>query len=329
MQLLDALTEVDDSDILKTRFVQELTKYKWNQLWAVTLLHTLLYAALLAALTWMTFLKDMTYELPSYLFLCLNAIFLLYEVIQMISGGFLEYWKDPWNYVDVVRIVFSVWFGVSRNKDLNLAVVALCFFRGFTFFRTFKLTRMFVRLTLDVVQEMYSFLIILAYSTLSFGMIYAVLFNVSSPVEAWTMGYMILMGDYTTEGFGFIQWLCFTAVTLVNIIIMLNLLISILGDAYGKAQECALVNDTLGQLYLILEYESLMFWQRKVKSLTVLHICQCEELQEEDEERSYLDSQFDKVLKRMDCQFERVTGQIARLEGRLDTLEDGLKVKTQ
>lgn len=329
VQLLSALTEVENTDILKTRFVQELTRYKWNQLWTVTFLHTLLYTALLVVLIWMTFLRDATYELPSCLFLSLNGIFILYEVLQMITGGLLEYWKDPWNYVDVVRMVFSVWFGVSSNEDLNLLVVALCFFRGFTFFRTFKMTRMFVLLILDVVYEMHSFLIILAYSTLSFGMIYAVLFNLSSPVQAWTMGYMVLMGDYTTEGFGFIQWLCFTAVTLVNIIIMLNLLISVLGDAYGKAQECALVNDTLAQLYLILEYESLIFWQRQQKSRTVLHICQCEEPKEEDEERSYLDGQFEKVIQRMDSQFDRVNGQIAQLQGRLDTFEGVFRAKTQ
>jgi len=235
--------------------------------------------------------------------------------VQMISGGILDYWQDPWNYIDVIRAVSSVWFGFSPNEDwrLNLVVVLMCFFRGFTFFRTFKMTRMFVRLTLDVVSEMYSFLIILAYSTLSFGMIYAVLFDVSSPVEAWTMGYMILMGDYTTEGFGFIQWLCFTAVTLVNIIIMLNLLISILGDAYGKAQELSLVNDTLAQLNLVLEYESLMFWRQNVKNSTVLNICQSEERQDEDEERSYFDGHFAKISE----QFTELKGRMDKLEGAL------------
>lgn len=295
--------------------MQELIHYKWNQFWPITFFHTVLYAALLVVLTWATFLDDKTYDLPHFLFLGLNAFFILYEVVQMISGGFLDYWRDPWNYIDVIRAVSSVWFGLSRSEDwrLNLIVVVLCFFRGFTFFRTFKMTRMFVRLTLDVVKEMYSFLIILAYSTLSFGMIYAVLFNVSSPVEAWTMGYMILMGDYTTEGFGFVQWLCFTAVTLVNIIIMLNLLISILGDAYGKAQELSLVNDTLAQLSLVLEYESLMFWRQHLEGSTVLNICQSEERQDEDEERNYFDSQFDKIGQ-----------QLSDLKGRMDKLEVAL-----
>lgn len=114
------------------------------------------------------------------------------------------------------------------------------------------------------------------------------------------MGYMILMGDYTTEGFGFIQWLCFTAVTLVNIIIMLNLLIFILGDAYGKAQEASLVNDTLGQLNVILEYESLMFWRGQVKQVSVLSICQSEEQEEHDEERSYFSGQFAELKERQD-----------------------------
>jgi hypothetical protein len=244
--------------------------------------------------------------------LVLNAFFVAYEITQMISGGVSDYWKDPWNYVDVVRAASAIWFGISCSNDwgLNLVVVAMCFFRGFTFFRTFKMTRMFVRLTLDVVGEMYSFLIILAYSTLSFGMIYAVLFQVSSPVEAWTIGYMILMGDYSTEDSGFIQWLCFTSVTLVNIIIMLNLLISILGDAYARAQEYALVNDTLAQLNVILEYESLMFWRKHSKQVSVLTICQEEVREEQDEDRDYFDSQFAKVFE----QSAEVRGRLARVE---------------
>ena len=164
---------------------------------------------------------------------------------------------------------------LEGQRYVELLAVCMCFFRGFTYFRTFKMTRMFVRLTLEVVKEMYTFLIIVAYSTIAFGMMYAVLVPnvIDSAFKAWMTAYELLMGTYTTEGFNGLQWLCFTSASLVNVIIMLNLLIAILGDAYEQAQLSAKENDTLEMLRIVIEYESMIFWRRSSGSPSVLVKC--------------------------------------------------------
>ena len=61
---------------------------------------------------------------------------------------------------------------------------------------------------------------------------------------------------------------------ITNIIITLNLLISILGNAHEKTQMSVRENDLFLMLGLVTEYESLMFWRRIDGTSTVIVSCQ-------------------------------------------------------
>ena len=61
---------------------------------------------------------------------------------------------------------------------------------------------------------------------------------------------------------------------IINVIIMLNFLASILGDAYEKTQMSVRENELYLILGLISEYESLLFWRRSTGTATVLFACE-------------------------------------------------------
>jgi hypothetical protein len=74
--------------------------------------------------------------------------------------------------------------------------------------------------------------------------------------------YELDMGAFGTENYDLLDWICFVFASIVNIIIMLNLLISILGDAFSRVSEKADEADATEMLHIIVELETLMVWKR-------------------------------------------------------------------
>jgi len=54
---------------------------------------------------------------------------------------------------------------------------------------------------------------------------------------------MVILGDFNTDDFGsvsvFVVWFLFIVCTVLNMIILLNLLISIIGEAFGNINQNA------------------------------------------------------------------------------------------
>ena len=59
----------------------------------------------------------------------------------------------------------------------------------------------------------------------------------------------------------------------MNPIIMINLLISILGDTYGTVKDEEVTNDAQELISLVLESELLLFWRRNRTDKAYLHVC--------------------------------------------------------
>jgi len=326
--LLRALEQCTDSRVLTTELVSTLIEQKWQALWLLTLGMTTLYVILLLTLVCMQFSK-FSLLLLKPLFVVLNVFFLAYEGVQAVVSG-KQYLRDAWNSVDIVRgILALVWIIQVQveqeprepREHLHFLVVALCFVRGFTFFRTFKMTRLFVRMTLEVIKEIYSFLAILLYSTFAFGLMYSSLnpVKLDSLGKAWAVAYELIMGQFNNSEYEFTQWLCFTVASLLNVIIMLNLLISILGDAYERAQMSAKENDLSEMLRLVIEYESMLIWRRACGQPCVVIKC-C------SNNGAAVTDEWEGRLSRM---IKGVNEEISGLEGRLNSRMDGVESRLQ
>jgi len=194
--------------------------------------------------------------------------------------------------------------------------VALCLLRGFTYFRSFRMTRLFVYMTMAVIKEMYSFLFIMAYSVFAFGVCTSVLLGHTTLGESWTSAFSLILGDFDSSAFGFLEWAVFSCAAIINVVIMLNLLVSILGDAYGMTQMSVRENDLYMMLELVNEYESLMFWCRSTGTPVIMFTCD----RALDTESADWAGQVSKITEKVRKEIGKATETI---ESRVEELKEG------
>jgi len=308
LELIAALQDCEDKTVLTSPYLTLLIESKWEYFYYYTLTLTILYAVMLASLVMILFQSWNPVPL-SCIFLTINGFFILYELAQALTSS-SSYWLDPWNYIDAFRGFLCMFWGVlilldqelaflgeDYQKNVRLVVSLLCFLRGFTYFRSFRMTRLFVYLTLAVVKEMYSFLIIMAYSVFCFGVCTSILLGHANIGVSWTTAFSLILGDFDSSTFGALEWGVFMCAALINVIIMLNLLVSILGDAYEKTQMSVRENDLYLMLGLISEYESLFCWRRNTGTPTILFSCSNAQIEESVQEWAGLTVDIKSAMK--------------------------------
>ena len=264
------------TQLLSTPFLETLLQAKWNALLPLALTLASLYALMMLNLIALVFLYWRVDVLAAFFFV-LNCLLLGYEFLQVI-GGRRAYLSDTWNAIDLLRGVLSLIWASCLFADINpqylrLFVVILCFLRGFTYFRTFAPMRIFVNIVLSVATQIYSFLLLLAYSVFAFGVMASIMSEDGHATTSWTSAFNILLGSFDNDTFGITQWVIFVASNLVNVIVMLNLLISIIGDAYDRAQITLAENDRHEMFLVVLEFEAILFWRRNSGVPTIMAKC--------------------------------------------------------
>jgi hypothetical protein len=271
------------------------------------------------------------------LFIAINIFFFLFEIYQAFTTG-LSYFMDFWNYIDIIRSpVCITWAILTLMKYegnlldvLTLITNLLCWVRGLTYFRTFKPTRVFVRMVIEVTKNTSSFLILLAYTTLAYG---TLMLASSEPEGRLTFmdnmlrAYLLDLGDFDYEGFTNSKWIVFFIASIINCIIMLNLLISILGDSYAEVQETLIESDYSQMLDVIVEFEKLMIWNRNKGDRVYLQICRDPEDEDEGLDLENQVKNINKGIKHIHEVIELSLKQHqAAIKNELEKLEDSQKV---
>ena len=232
--------------------------------------------------------QELLYKISLIGFIALNCFFLLYELYQSITTG-LSYFNDIWNYMDIIRCPMCISWGVLLMLDytsfdyyhaLMIATNLLCWVRGLTYFRTFKYTRIFVSMVLEVTRDTSSFLILLFYTTLAYGTLIAAAAEHEGFFMTLGSAYSLDLTDFNTDGFTATQWVVFVIASIINCIIMLNLLISILGDSYERIQLSLIESDYSQMLEIIIELEKLMVWNRNKG--TPVYLQECKVVEDEE-----------------------------------------------
>ena len=265
INFLESLLKCEYPEIFRTKFVQTLLRDKWQTVtWAIYA-QGMLYILYLVMLSFycIVFVDSHTYL--GVLFI-VHVLLFMYEVIQ-IATDFYDYWKDVWNILDQLRGIsfslyaFCLWFGESDSTIL-LIVIIFSWTRGISYFRMFEGTRYMVRLLSEVIKDMQVFFIILFYSTLAFSFI----LYLNNPKYTFskyvTVSYRLDLGDFENDYEGMFDWIIFFLATVINPLIMLNLLISIMSDTYSKVQETNDIANYQELTEMIIEIEKLMFWKR-------------------------------------------------------------------
>lgn len=194
-----------------------------------------------------------------YLF---SIYFLTNEVRQLFLGG-LEYFKSVWNYSDLlppmlIIITVSLKLNTYYNADYNpnnivytihSVATLLMWTKLLYFLRIFKSTGYLVRTLTDVIYDMKVFLLILFIVYFGFGEAFLRLSENSGDsaflqnyAYAWVFSFRLSVGDNATDTFDYtIQpttiWILFVITGILTNIVMLNLLISIISDSFGRINE--------------------------------------------------------------------------------------------
>ena len=218
----------------------------------------------------------------------------------MYTGGIIEYISEFWNWIDITRaLLFNVycvfvWFGQEGDNVNTIFVFTLLFswFRGITYFKIFERTRYLIKLIMEASVDIVAFFILLFYTTVAFALVMQSLdLDKNIPPEDelnlfqfFLNSYKQNLGDLPDDPVSFLTWILFFIITIINPVIMLNLLISIMGDTYGRVKEGKVIADSRELSEMILEVETLMYWNKPVKTVSFLKIvCHESELDVEEE----------------------------------------------
>ena len=294
---LESLLACPNQFIFKTDYIREFVLYKWGYLKWILMPQALVYFVYILCLSvYLIFFQGNEASLLLIIF-TLNIFLALYEVFQMsLTQGM--YFKDIWNYIDFLRITFCIVYSVCVWTDVNdfigkqllVSLTFLSMVRGISYFRLFDNTRYMINLLKEVIKDMQSFLILLGYSTYSFALIYFIMvnnvikYNPNPEHEAQTFSYyvtdsyLLSLGQFSTDNYGAFEWVIFFFASVINPLIMLNLLISIMGDTFGRVkqeQDIANMQELTG---MVIEGEYLLFCKRNNGRKMYMQICKEEEL---------------------------------------------------
>lgn len=281
IQMLKNIADCPNRLISRASVILIIVRSRWSNFWYFILLLTFVYWANLGVMIWLL-VEDTTDSSALAIYIVLNFVLLFYELIQMFSAGIREY-ISFWNLVDLARvgiciswIIISVYVGEEHVYYLSYVMVIFNFVRGLSGFRAFDSTRFYVRLIVRALLDTIPFIVIFLYTTLFFGTL-----NWSSDdkyrtdkfVQLWKTPYELSMGNFVNSEKLDLNFGYFMLTSLLNVIIILNLLISILGDSYDRFQAEAIEIGNLEMVELILEIETLMFWRRNYNERKYIQVC--------------------------------------------------------
>lgn len=289
IDLLKAILESTNKEVLKSEFIQSLVSNRWDEvkLWiyAYTFLmwlNLVLLIILSADFSWISLIP----------FIIVNTILFMWEFFQIIDSGF-GYFQDIWNLVDTLRLLFTGAWIVIKLIDSDQTVVyyvswfavLLNVIRGVTGFRAFGATRYYIRLILQSLLSIKSFLYIFIYSTLSFGLLnIAATRGTISADSLWMDSFGLAFGETDAMKSNHIdlQYASFLIAMVVNVILMLNMIISILGDSFDEFQLMAEIYNYREMIEVLLEIEQLKSLVSRPNETSYLHTCMNAYLSDED-----------------------------------------------
>lgn len=295
INFLQSILDCSYSEIFRSKLLNVLLRDKWERInWAIYAQGMLYIAYLVQFSIFCIFFKEPGSFLIS-LFI-VHVLLFIYEIIQIVTD-FYDYWKDMWNILDQLRgISFTIyaymeWTG-QYDKNVLLTAIIFSWTRGISYFRMFEGTRYMVRLLSEVITDMQVFFVILSYSTLAFSFVLFLNKQTYTFGDYLTIAYRLNLGSFKVEDYiDIFDWLIFFFATMINPVIMLNLLISIMSNTYSRVKEGNDIANFQELTEMILEIEKLMFWKRK--NFQQFYLQQCVSLYTVE------DDEGDKALERL------------------------------
>lgn len=268
-----------DEKVYNSRIVKEFLQSKWEKIELAVNVQGCIYVVymLLLSVYTISFVHDTT---VLSLVVFMHLILVCIECLQLFTDS-KNYFFDVWNIFDQLRTwSFNFYlFGINYFETddyryhMLLAIIIFSWLRGISYFRMFTGTRFMVRLLGKVIMDMRVFFTILSYSTIGFTFIFY-LRNPTTPFLLYlTTSYRLDLGDFNTDYTVVFDWIVFFLATMINPMIMLNLLISILSDTAARVAAGNYVANLQELTRMIIEFEKVMFWKKDITEKHSLQLC--------------------------------------------------------
>jgi hypothetical protein len=226
-----------------------------------------------------------------------------------------------------------IWlFAKNYSSDyLAWVVIMTNFLRGLSAFNIFDGTRYYVRLILHSIDFAKYFIVMFIYSTLAFGAMFVIVGKNSVSFDSlWMLSYGLNFGIYESNSSALLKDLIYIISTFINIIVMLNLLISILGDYYDQFQGDKDVIDLREKASFSLEIQKMMFWIKGKGNLKFLHVMKNitdEENNDDLEEKIFsIEKKIDSINKNiLDAQGDMKKEIVKSIDGLSKNIEEKIK----
>ena len=193
--------------------------------------------------------------------ICIITYFSFYgfhELLQLKRSGLSTYFANPWNWCDVLLIplvlagaildiyeLFLLNSSMDSEKIIYSITLLIFWSRVLSYSRAFEGTGFMIRLVIQVILDMRNFLFLIILFTLAFsssGYMLQKGFDMSQ-WDSFTLFYRLMLGDYSQYDSRFnegesmtLLWILMILFTLLLTVIMLNLLISIIGETFAKVR---------------------------------------------------------------------------------------------
>lgn len=315
--LFNAMLSSQNAKVFRTPLIRKIIKHKWESLRSLILAFTcLLWLNLAVMILLITEYTDVIGLNLVYFFI--NVVLLTQEIFQVVSLGLKEYLLNLENILDVIRLGSCfVWLGLNitsvQMNSVTWTMVLCNFIKGIIGFRAFDNTRFYVRLIFTAFKDSYSFIFLICYSTLAFG----VLYYASLPErdhslfkDFWKIPYELSLGNFSNSDHFNLEYSYFILASLVNIIMMLNLLISILGDSFDKFQLASIEIDYKEMVEVILEIESIFLWRKGIENQEFFSLCEevkaCADGEEWEGKIKVIEGKIEEVSKQISEEFGKV-----------------------
>ena len=258
--LVTTLLNSNNQEIFQTKVISLLIEYLWRHSKRLHYFMATIFSvqALLISIYTAQNGRNLGFEISIFLF---SLFFMVFEVLEGISEGIIEYLSSIWNYVDIschlltASTIIVIWTGVddTHKQWLFSFILAFTYTRWISYFRVFNQTRRLIRMIVQILKDTRGFASLLFFILVGLSLIFLQFDRNTAYGNHLLNSYLLLFSqfDVTSMNTGM---LFFSLIVVALIcIVLLNMLITIMGDTFAQMQERVLLVDTKEKLELISE----------------------------------------------------------------------------
>jgi len=335
--VIKSLRKQKNEEVFKTQMVNKLLDYLWKQTRRILEITFATFSIFMIIFSVYVCLEDpsLAYEVCILVF---TGILVWAEILQMLHLK-ENYFSDLWNWLDVTHLCLTSAFIITRilqdENELARAwissiLILMGYLRWVSYLRLFKPTRNLIQVIITIINDMKSFIIIIALIIIGFSFIFLVFDRGHDYGIYLYNAYNFLYGPSGDEDTTFSQKFLMCIIAFLLNVVLLNLLISIMGDSYDRILEKRDKTDSLTRLEMMSEALTYMKVFRLNPETKKGYLVYCLSIDDSQEEENRQETEWEgrihlirKWLKQNDQKVEQMR---EITEKKINLLEQDMKI---